>query len=206
MDRRLPARASKNQTLKTSPANTETVLPDIEPEWDEAFLRVQSYLRAYGMESPVLLNETTAGIIREARELALDPAAESPVSLAIGIAQSRIGEWFAQSGRQLDWSDDRMRAQGRLALIVADLPGRWRQCFLSSNPLPAELAAAMRSVEILPGPELQLSSMAPEPLEFGILESGDSRLPSRRFWIPARFLVSWAVIFGFFGVAWAASH
>ncbi len=61
-------------------------------------------------------------------------------------------------------------------------------------------------VEILPGPELRLSSMAPEPLEFGLLESGDSRLPSRRFWVPARFVFSWVLIFGFFGIAWAASH
>ncbi len=169
-------------------------------------MRVQSYLRAYGMESPVLLNETTAGIIREAREHAQGGPGEHPMSLALGIAQLKIGEWFAQSGRQLDWSDGRTGAQGRLALIVADLPGRWRQFFLSSNPLPAELAAAMRSVEILPGPELRLTSMAPEPLEFGLLESGDSRLPGRRFWIPARFVFSWVLIFGFFGIAWAASH
>lgn len=178
----------------------------VEPDWDEAFLRVQSYLRAYGMESPVLLSEVTAGIIQEARARSQEGAPGSPVALAMDLTQSRIGAWFAQSGQDIDWSNERMRAQGRLALIVADLPGRWRHYFLSPNPLPSDLGEAMKSFQILPGPELRLSGMAPEPLEFGLLEPGDNRLPARRFWVPARVMVSWLLIFGFFGIAWAASH
>ena len=158
------------------------------------------------MESPILLNDVASGIIQEARQAVHEGAPGDPLGTAMRITQARIGAWFARSGRPYDWSKGRDRAQGRLALIVADLPKRWRQSFLSPAPLPSELASAMTSVEILPGPEVQLSNMTPEPLEFGILEAGDGRVPAKRFWLPARLLFAWLLIFGFFGIAWAASH
>jgi hypothetical protein len=192
--------------LTTSPATLGSSTQAIDPDWDEAFMRVQSYFRAYGMESPLQLNELAAGIIQEARERLREGAPGDPLGVAMRIAQAHIGAWFARSGKDLDWSNDRARAQGRLALIVADLPGRWRHSFMSASPLPPELSAAMTSVEIFPGPELKLTSMAPEPLEFGILDSGDGRVPTKRYWLPAKLLSSWLLICGFFGIAWAASH
>lgn len=195
-------------TVTTSEIHPDapTTDPIAPPEWDEAFTRVQSYLRAFGMESPILLNEIASGIIEEARRSLRDGGAGDPVGTAMRITQARIGAWFARSGKPYDWSKGRDRAQGRLALIVADLPKRWRQSFLSPAPLPPELAVAMNSVEILPGPELQLSNMAPEPLEFGILDAGEARAQAKRMWLPARLFFAWLLIFGFFGIAWAASH
>jgi hypothetical protein len=188
-------------TIEAEPATRAA-----DPGWDEAYLRVQSYLRAYGLDSVVTLNEVTSSIIREARERAAAGCQGEPVSLALDVTHSRIGAWFARSGGECDWSDDRTRLQGRLALIVADLPGRWANSFLAADPLPAGLAGAMASFRILPGPEVRLTNMSPEPLEFAFLEPGDPRLGSRRFWRPARAMVSWLLIFGFFGIAWAASH
>ena len=176
------------------------------PAWDEAFLRVESYLRTYGLESHVLLHQVTASIIEEARAKAQGGAPENPVELAMNATQSRIGAWMARSGQPADWSSDRVRAQGRLALIVADLPSRWPNSFLSSEPFPADLAEAMSSAQVLPAPGMRVSNMAPEPLEFGLLEPGDPRIQSKRIWIPIRAVVPWLLIFGFFGVAWASSH
>ncbi|HEY1763906.1 MAG TPA: hypothetical protein VGF85_03215 [Opitutaceae bacterium] len=183
-----------------------TPAPIADPEWDEAFMRVQSYLRAYGMESPIHLNNVASGIIQEAHQAYHDGTPGDPVGTAMRITQARIGAWFARSGKPYDWSKGRDRAQGRLALIVADLPKRWRQSFLSPAPLPSELASAMSSVEILPGPEVKLSNMTPEPLEFGILDSGEGLAAAKRMWLPARLFFAWILIFGFFGIAWAASH
>jgi hypothetical protein len=152
------------------------------------------------------LNQITAAIIEEARTRARDGASDNPVSAAMEVTQSRIGEWLAQSGQELDWSNERMRAQGRLALIIADLPGRWPNHFLSSEPFPTDLAAAMASSRILPAPGMRVSNMSPEPLEFGLLEPGDPRLHAHRIWAPLRAVVPWLLIFGFFGVAWASSH
>jgi hypothetical protein len=186
-------------------ANNQTT-SGTDPAWDEAFLRVESYLRTYGLESHVLLHEVTASIIEEARGNARNGAAGNPVELAMNATQSRIGAWLARSGQPADWTSDRIRAQGRLALIVADLPGRWPNSFLSSSPFPDELAAAMASTQVLPAPKMNVSNMAPEPLEFGLLEPGDPRIQSKRIWMPIRAVVPWLLIFGFFGVAWASSH
>jgi hypothetical protein len=175
-----------------------------DPAWDEAFLRVESYLRAYGLESRMQLNRLALDIIHEARALA-EPGVH-PVKLALQVTHVRIGEWFARAGQTLDWDDQQIRAQGRLALIVADLPGSWANHFLSWEPVPEKLATALGTFHVLPGPELRLGTMTPEPLEFGIMEPGDSRLPGRRFWVPTRAAISWLAIFGFFGVTWAASH
>jgi hypothetical protein len=198
---------AEHQQVAETPAALRTA-PNVNPgsEWDEAFLRVESYLRAHGMESPVVLNNTAADIVREARERSQNGSPGEPVALAMDVTHSRIGSWFAQSGWPIDWKNERMRAQGRLALIIADLPGRWAQCFLSADPVPAEFAESMASFQILPGPEMRLSNMAPEPLEFSLLDPGDPRLRSRRIWIPVRAGVSWLLISGLFGVAWAATH
>jgi hypothetical protein len=176
-----------------------------DPAWDEAYLRVQSYLRAYGLESPVLLGQVTSSLIEEARTRSA-PAHAEPVELAMEVTHARIGSWFAQAGYSADAAKEQKSVQGRLALIIADLPGQWANHFLSRDNVPERLSAAMASFRILPGPEMRPSSMVPEPLEFGILEPGDSRLPSRRFWVPVRVLASWLLIFGLFGLAWAATH
>jgi hypothetical protein len=174
-----------------------------EPAWDEAFLRVQSYLRAYRLESPVLLSKITSSIIAEARSR-FPSAQADPVEVAIEVTYSRIAAWFTQAGYPADPANEQLSALGRLAL--ADLPGEWANTFLSPEPVSPDLAVAMASVRILPGPEMRPSGMAPEPLEFGILEPGDPRLPSRRVWIPVRVVTLWIIIFGFFGFAWAATH
>lgn len=176
------------------------------PAWDEAFLRVESYLRAYGLESRVMLNQITAEIIREALGLACNGHPGKPVELALQLTHARIGDWYARTGQEIDWTNERTRAQARLALINADLPGRWTDYFLSSDPVPADLAAAIASFQLLPAPELYLSEMPPAPLEFGFHEPADHFASSRKIWLPARTLALWLLIFGFFGITWAASH
>jgi hypothetical protein len=192
--------------MKTPASTVNNQVPRADPAWDEAFLRVEGYLSAYGLESHVLLNQVTAAIIQEARSRLESGIAGSPLGIAMEITQSRIGAWLSRSGQEIDWTNERMRAQGRLALIIADLPGRWPNQFLSPDPFPEDLAAALASFRILPGPGMRVSNMAPEPLEFGILEPGDPRLKTRPIWVPMRAVVPWLLIFGFFGVAWASSH
>jgi hypothetical protein len=168
-------------------------------------VRVQSYLRAYGLKSPVLLSQVTSSLIEEARTRSASMQGE-PLELAMEITHSRIGAWFAKAGCPTDSASGQLPVQGRLALIIDDLAGSGANHFLSPNPIPASLAAAMASFRILPVPEMRPSGMAPEPLEFGILEAGDPRLPNRRIWVPIRVVASWGLIFGLFGFAWAATH
>jgi hypothetical protein len=192
--------------MTTSEPAAEPQVPNADHAWDEAFLRVESYLRAYGLESAVLLNQITAQIIQEAQARSRNADPGEPIALAMAVTHAHIGAWFTQMGCEVDWSNEQTRAQGRLALIIAGLPGTWASHFLSSKSAPADLGSAMASFQLLAGPRVSLSNMAPEPLEFGILDPGDLRFPAVKLWLPARAMATWFLIFGFFGIAWAASH
>ena len=174
--------------------------------WDEAFLRVESYLHAHHLESRVLLNQLASDIIREARERVNGNLSLEPVATAMAITHERIGTWLTAAGILGDWSEEKVRARGRLALVLADLPGRWANYFLSPGPLPAPLVSALTSGVLRPGPELRLSNMAPAPLEFGFEETGQARSREGKAAAVFRAAAGWLAIIGLYGAAWAAAH
>ena len=174
--------------------------------WDEALSRVEGYLRAHHLESRWLLTQLAATIIAEARAGAPRRAAEEPVAIAMRVTHARIGAWLARAGDESGWAHERDRAHGRLALVIANLPGRWSDYFLSAEPVPRELAAAMASFQFQPGPELRFSNMPPAPLEFGFDEAGDPQAGRHGAWLLVRAASSWLIVVGLIGVAWAASH
>ncbi|HEY4247423.1 MAG TPA: hypothetical protein VGM64_11235 [Lacunisphaera sp.] len=176
------------------------------PVWDEAFLRVESYLRAHHLESRVLLNRITTEIIRDAWQHSLANPGEEPVAIAMRCTHARIGAWFSRAGNHGDWSDERVRARGRLALVLKDLPGNSTSCFLSNDPIPAELPAILASGILLPGPELHLSNMSAAPLEFGFDEPSDPSTTKKSGWSTVREAAGWIALVGIYGAAWAASH
>ena len=178
----------------------------IDPAWDEAFLRVESYLRAHHLESRVRLNQLATEIIREAHEWSLEHPGVEPVTAAMTVAHLRIGAWLAHAGYPGDCSDERVRVRGRLALVLADVPGRWAKYFFSSEPVPRELAEALASGVFRPGPELKFSNMPPAPLEFGFDDWDDSRVFQKVGWQVLRAAAWWLPIVGLVVVAWTASH
>lgn len=171
-------------------------------EWDEAFLRVESYLRAHHIESRVLLNKLTAEIVDAARAVAVMQPDESAVTLAMQVAHARIGEWMVEALGEGDWTDGHFRARGRLALLLADVPGRCPERFLSLQDLAPEVARAMRAGQLEPGPELRLSRMPSAPLEFPRVDSvGETWVTfSRSAFV--RGATSWLLIAGVVGLAW----
>jgi hypothetical protein len=173
--------------------------------WDEAFLRVESYLRAHHLKSRVLLNQISSDIIAEARGRALECPVAEPVTLAMEVVHGRAGAWFVRIFAEGDWSDERFRTRGRLAQLLADMPARWPNSFLSDEFPPAELVQAMAGSYLQPGPELRFSNMPPASLELPPEEDSLQWQPYNR-WRFVRSAASWMVILCLFGVAWAASH
>lgn len=153
-----------------------------------------------------MLNELAHGIIQEARLRATANPAEVPVEIAMRVTHERIGAWFEKAGQVGDWSNERVRAHGRLALVIADLPGRWGSRFLSPEPVPGELAEALKSASLQPGPELRFSNMPPAPLEFGFDDDHGPDSHVRGGWMLVHAASWWVGAVGLFGVAWAASH
>jgi hypothetical protein len=179
---------------------------EVGPAWDEAFLRVESYLRAHHLQSRVLLNQLTTGIIAEAHERAGANAGEAPVVAAMRVTHERMAGWFVRVGHAGDWSDERVRANGRLALVLADVPGRWANHLFSAAPVPAELATALTTGVLRPGPELHFSKMSAAPLEFSFDEPVDLDSPPKKAWAGFRAASAWLAILGLYGAAWAAAH
>lgn len=189
-------------SLPSSPA-TEAKLSD--PAWDDAFLRVESYLRAHRLESRELLNRLASSIIREARQRSVSYPDLTPVEISLRVTHARIGRWFSKVWPEGDWSQERHRAQGRLALVMADLPGQWADHFLTEASIPPELAKGMAEFSLQPGPELRFSNMPPAPLEFGFDDATDPERQQRGRWVLARAAISWFMIVGLVSAAAAAS-
>jgi hypothetical protein len=59
--------------------------------WDEAFSRVESYLRAQRMESRMVIGQVAEDIVVEARARAAEGSRVEPVTLAFQMTLARIG-------------------------------------------------------------------------------------------------------------------
>ena len=194
-----------------SPASADArTLEPSGPGWDEAFLRVESYLRAHQIESRLVLNRLAVEIVRAARVAAESPAAagQDPVSLAMGEAERRTTEWFARVlGDAADPDDERLGTRGRIALVMADVPARWPQHFLAATPPPVELVEAMRAAYIEAGPELELTRMVPRPLDFGpIANVADEAWNTFARWPILRAVFGWLLFVGLLAAVWFATH
>jgi hypothetical protein len=179
-------------------------------EWDEAFLRVESYLRAHQIESRLVLNRLAVEIVRAGRAAAEAPGAAgvAPVELAMREAERRTAEWFARVlGDAADPGDERLGTRGRIALVMADVPARWPQHFLAEAPPPAELIEAMRAAYLEAGPELELTRMVPRPFDFGpIANVADEAWKTFARWPVLRAIFGWTVFVALLAAAWFATH
>lgn len=176
-------------------------------QWEEAFVRVESYLRAYQLESRMQLGRLTEEIIAAARALAHEMPGEDPITLSIHVAQARIGQWTVGVMGEGDWTDPRFRARGRLALLIAEVPRKCPQAFLSSGePLPQEMRERLAASQLQPGPEMRLAGMPSAPLEFAqggeVIEKWTTF--SRKSF--ARAAASWIVFVGLAGLTWLITH
>jgi hypothetical protein len=195
---------------RRSPPSADGAAPaatvPVTAEWDEAFSRVESYLRAHRIDSRVQLNRLTTEIMEAARALAANHPDEPPVTIALQITHARIGEWLVHAVGQGDWADERFRAQGRLAILLADIPRRCPECFLAHDEMPAELRAQLGGAQFQPGPEVRLTRMPSTPLEFPLAGMVGEKWETFSRSIFVRAATSWLLIAGFLGFAWFATH
>ncbi len=195
--------------MNTAPSRTVPAGPE-GPDWDEAFLRVESYLRAHQIESRLVLNRLAEEIVLAAHAgLTANPAASAdPVASAMREASRRTERWFASVlGDAVDPDDERLGTRGRIALVMADVPARWPQHFLAETPPPPELVEAMRAAYLEAGPELELSRMVPRPFDFGpIANAADEAWQTFSRWPVLRVILGWLVFVGLLTALWFAYH
>lgn len=167
-------------------------------EWNEAYERVEDYLRALRIHSKLAQQRLIAEVLARAERRHAAGEKSAPVELAAEEMVSLVESWFAEALPEVP--PDRRSAQGRVAVILADgaqsLPG----LFLEPASSREAVREQLRRGALQAGPDLTVSSMVPREIELGTLPeaAGDAwenleRLPL------LRFLLLWALFIGVLG-------
>ncbi len=161
-----------------------------EEEWNAAYYRLEDYLRALRVvnkvrQSQIILPVLQAAAARHAQDPTLNPTA-----LAVQELFEVLDSWFARAAL----ASETLATTGRVAFLLTDSAEKWPEYFLAEE-IPAEYARELRECETLAGPDLEMSSMVPRPLD---IPAPDVSLPAA--WKGGRLmLVSVAAVcFGFF--------
>ena len=137
-------------------------------EWNEAYARVENHFCALRVRNKLLLGQLVIRVMHRAMERAPREPDQPATTLATEEMDRVVMEWLARVLHESpDDVDHLLSAKGRLALLLADMPGKWQDQFLRPDPWPEEFVSAMRETFLRAGPEFQLARMAPRPLDLG---------------------------------------
>ena len=137
-------------------------------EWNSAYVKVENYFHALRVRNKVLLGQLVLRVLERAMRRAPTEPGRSATKLAAEEMDRLVVEWFAAVLQESPANADQMlTTRGRLALLLADMPGRWQEQFLRPGPWPQEFVSAMRETYFRAGPDFQLSKMAPRSLDLG---------------------------------------
>lgn len=137
-------------------------------EWDEACEKVENYLRACRVSSRYHRSRLTAWILRRAMERQ-DGSDAKLAALAIDETRKMIAAWMAPLLPVAGSEKGQRINEAYLSLYLCDAPVRWPNAFLNPADHPAGFEDALRSSLVKAGPELEVSSMVPRPLDRGLL-------------------------------------
>ncbi|MGO9587398.1 MAG: hypothetical protein ACLP2Y_14480 [Limisphaerales bacterium] len=137
-------------------------------EWNAAYEKVENYFHALRVRNKALLGRLVLRVLERAAQRAPVEPERSATQLAAEEMDRIVIEWFAEVLQGPPTNADQMLStRGRLALLLADMPGRWQEQFLRPGPWPEEFISAMRETYLRAGPDFQLSKMTPRPFDLG---------------------------------------
>ena len=137
-------------------------------EWNAAYVKVENYFHALRIRNKPLLGQLVLRVLERAQRRAPDEPKRSATEIAAEEMDHIVTDWFAQVLQTSPvGSEQTLSTRGRLALLLADMPGKWQDQFLRPGPWPEEFTSAMRETFLRAGPDFQLSKMTPRPLDLG---------------------------------------
>jgi len=137
-------------------------------EWNAAYVKVENYFHALRIRNKPLLGQLVMRDLERAQKRAPGELRRSATELSVEEMERLVTDWFAEVLQASPTNADQMLStRGRLALLLADMPGKWQDQFLRPGPWPDEFVAGMRDTFLLAGPDFQLSKMTPRPLDLG---------------------------------------
>lgn len=144
-------------------------------EWNAAYLKVENYFYALRIRNKTLLGQLVLRVLDRAMDRAVNEPDHSANQLAVEEMDRLVHEWFAEVLQIPPEGRDRtLSTKGRLALLLADMPGKWQDQFLRPGPWPNEFVNSMRESYLRAGPDFQLSKMTPRPFDLGPLTTLNS--------------------------------
>jgi hypothetical protein len=148
-------------------------------DWNAAYSKVESYFYALRVRNKLHLNRLVALVLERAMSRAAREQGRTATELAVEEMDRLVNEWFADVLQEHSTGAEMLSTRGRLALLLADLSGKWQDQFLRPGPWPPEFVTAMRETYLRAGPDFQISQMAPRPLDLGPISTLTefSRLP-----------------------------
>lgn len=137
-------------------------------EWNAAYVKVENYFHALRIRNKPLLGQLVLRVLERAQRRAPQEPGRSATEIAAEEMDRIVTDWFGDV-LQISpvGSEQTLSTRGRLALLLADMPGKWQDQFLRPGPWPEEFVEAMRESFFRAGPDFQLSKMAPRPLDLG---------------------------------------
>jgi hypothetical protein len=137
-------------------------------EWNAAYAKVESYFHALRIRNKPLLGQLVLRVLERAQRRAPAELSRSATLLAAEEMDRIVTEWFSEVLQAPPTKTDQsLSTRGRLALLLADMPGKWQDQFLRPGPWPEEFTSSMRETFFRAGPDFQLSKMTPRPLDLG---------------------------------------
>lgn len=138
-------------------------------EWESARAAVAEYLEALRLREPAIRDRLVAQVLAAMEQRDEHEGKGSLAMRAMRELDRQMLDWFAavlDSPRRED-GDAWLSARGRLALLLADVPGRWQAQFLQPAPWPPEFLTAMRESFLHTRPDDHLGHMQPRPIDLG---------------------------------------
>ena len=137
-------------------------------DWNSAYAVVERYLEELRVRNRLLRGQLVSQILDRAMQRAETEPQSSTVALACEELDEFVTEWFAAVlDEPPDPANTLLSSSGRLALLLADMPGKWQDQFLRPAPWPEEFVRAMRDSFFRAGPDFQFSQMNPRPIDLG---------------------------------------
>ncbi len=152
------------------------ILPDVSgeiagrslDEWNAAYVKVENYFHALRIRNKPLLGQLVLRVLERAQRRAPAEPDRAATELAAEEMDKIVTDWFSEVLQVSPiGSEHTLSTRGRLALLLADMPGKWQDQFLRPGPWPEEFVESMRESFFRAGPDFQLSKMAPRPLDLG---------------------------------------
>jgi hypothetical protein len=135
-----------------------------EADWNAAYYRLEDYFRSLRIVNKVHQSQIILHILNRAAARHVKDPARNPTTLAMEEARAAMDEWF----ENILGTRERIAAAGLISMLSINAAARWPMAFLTDE-IPADFRREMQESEVRAGPDLQVSSMVPRPIDVGPL-------------------------------------